>query len=286
MTRFRFLLAAAASLALSGCDLANSEYLRPIVELPAFFRGSAPAAPTPTAEEPTPHARSDAAWWSQFGSADLDRLIAQAQDRNFDLAAAEARIRQAMAQQDISAAPLFPSLDIASNATRQQTAPTASTSRTGSVARPVWSNRFNMQFEASYEIDFWGKNRAAADAAGATLQARRFDLATVALTTEANGSTMRASRWPTPKTFWPPSARARRRARPASSTSPRKSASSKASARRSRASSASSPSNTTRSACCSARRSVRATRPCRSPTCACPWSRQAYRRNCCVGARI
>jgi NodT family efflux transporter outer membrane factor (OMF) lipoprotein len=173
MTRFRFLLAAAASLALSGCDLANSEYLRPIVELPAFFRGSAPAAPTPTAEEPTPHARSDAAWWSQFGSADLDRLIAQAQDRNFDLAAAEARIRQAMAQQDISAAPLFPSLDIASNATRQQTAPTASTSRTGSVARPVWSNRFNMQFEA-------------ADAAGATLQARRFDLATVALTTEAN----------------------------------------------------------------------------------------------------
>ena len=120
MTRFRFLLAAAASLALSGCDLANSEYLRPIVELPAFFRGSAPAAPTPTAEEPTPHARSDAAWWSQFGSADLDRLIAQAQDRNFDLAAAEARIRQAMAQQDISAAPLFPSLDIASNATRHK----------------------------------------------------------------------------------------------------------------------------------------------------------------------
>lgn len=186
MTRSRLLVVAAAALSLSGCDLANSEYLRPIVELPAFFRASPAAAPAPAAEEAAPQPRSDAAWWSQFGSTDLDRLIAQAQDRNFDLAAAEARIRQALAQQEISAAPLFPSLDFTSNATRQQSAPTVSTTRTGAVARPVWSNRFNMQFEASYEIDFWGKNRAAADAANATLQARRFDLATVALTTEAN----------------------------------------------------------------------------------------------------
>jgi outer membrane protein, multidrug efflux system len=188
MTRFRLLVAAVCALSLSGCDLASSEYLRPIVELPAFFRGSAPAAPAAATvtEEAAPEPRNDAAWWSQFGSADLDRLIAQAQDSNFDLAAAEARIRQAMAQQQVSAAPLFPSLDFTSNATRQQSAPTASTSRTGSVARPVWSNRFNMQLEASYEIDFWGKNRAAADAANATLAARRFDLATVALTTEAN----------------------------------------------------------------------------------------------------
>ncbi len=186
MMRTRLLAVAAAALSLSGCDLANSEYLRPIVELPAFFRGSTQAAPAPAAEEAAPEPRSDAAWWSQFGSADLDRMIAQAQDRNFDLAAAEARIRQAIAQQEISAAPLFPSLDFTSNATRQQTAPTTTSSRTGTVARPVWSNRYNMQLEASYEIDFWGKNRAAADAANATLQARRFDLATVALTTEAN----------------------------------------------------------------------------------------------------
>jgi multidrug efflux system outer membrane protein len=186
MTRSRLFVLAAAALSLSGCDIANSEYLRPIVDLPAFFRGSTPAAPAPAAEAPTPETRSDATWWSQFGSADLDRLIAQAQDRNFDLAAAEARIRQAVAQQDISAAPLFPSLDFTNNATRQQSAPAASTSRTGSAARPVWSNRFNMQLEASYEIDFWGKNRSAADAANATLAARRFDLATVALTTEAN----------------------------------------------------------------------------------------------------
>jgi len=186
MTCSRLLALAAVSLALSGCDLAKSEYLRPIVELPAFFRANTQAAPAPAAEEPAGEPRDDAAWWSQFGSADLDRMIAQAQDRNFDLAAAEARIRQAMAQQQISAAPLFPSLDFTNSATRQQSAPTSSSSRTGIVARPVWSNSFNMQFEASYEIDFWGKNRAAADAANATLQARRFDLATVALTTEAN----------------------------------------------------------------------------------------------------
>ncbi|MCA3262598.1 MAG: efflux transporter outer membrane subunit [Telmatospirillum sp.] len=186
MTRSRLLVAAVAALSLSGCDLANSEYLRPIVELPAFFRANPAPTPAAAAEEAAPEPRNDAAWWSQFGSADLDRMIAQAQDRNFDLAAAEARIRQAIAQQEISAAPLFPSLDFTSNATRQQTAPTSTSTRTGTVARPVWSSRYNMQFEASYEIDFWGKNRAAVDAASATLQARRFDLATVALTTEAN----------------------------------------------------------------------------------------------------
>ena len=124
MTRSRLFALVATSLVLSGCDLANSEYLRPIVELPAFFRASPASAPAAGPQEATPEPVRDSVWWSQFGSADLDRLIAQAQDRNFDLAAAEARIRQAMAQQQISAAPMFPSLDFTSNASRQQSAPT------------------------------------------------------------------------------------------------------------------------------------------------------------------
>jgi outer membrane protein, multidrug efflux system len=186
MKRSRILAVVAAAFSLSACDLAKSDYLRPLVELPAFFRASPAPAPAAAAEPAEPPARADAEWWTQFGSADLDRLIAQAQDRNFDLAAAEARIRQALAQQEISSAGLFPSLDFTGNSRRQQAAPTTGTTRGGTVARPVWSNRFDMQLQASYEIDFWGKNRAAADAANATLAARRFDLATVALTTEAN----------------------------------------------------------------------------------------------------
>ncbi len=195
--RLRAALAAATALSLGACDLAKSEYLRPVVELPAYFRSlvqrepAAPATAIAPAPAPDPSEIWPAAdWWTNFGSADLDRLVALAQAGNFDLAAAEARIRQAIAQNEISAAGLFPSLSASGNAQRQQSAPSSTTAtRTGTVARPVWSNRFDMQLSTSYEIDFWGKNRAAADSAEASLAASRYNLATVALTTVSNVAT-------------------------------------------------------------------------------------------------
>ena len=185
-----FVLGAVAAF-LGGCDLAKIDYLRPIVDLPAFFR-AAPATPSPppaTADPAIETVWPEPGWWAQFGSADLDRLVATAQEANFDLAAAEARIRQAIAQAQVSGAPLLPSVTASANAQRQQTAPLNATNRAGTVPRPVWSSRYDMQLQASYELDFWGKNRAAADAAQASLAASRFDRATVALTTVANVAT-------------------------------------------------------------------------------------------------
>ena len=43
-------------------------------------------------------------------------------------------------------------------------------------------NVFNPVFTASYELDFWGKNRALRDAARAGAVASRYDQQTVALT--------------------------------------------------------------------------------------------------------
>jgi NodT family efflux transporter outer membrane factor (OMF) lipoprotein len=183
-------------IALGGC-IADSPYLRPIVELPAKFRemtGIGKSAQTERAEATPDAVAADvwpaANWWSAFGSTDLDRLIERARGANFDLVAAEARIRQAVAQTEIAGAPQYPDLTLSGGAQRQQAAATgSSSSRTGTQASPVWSNRFNLQVASTYEIDFWGKNRSAAEAARASLLASRYAAATTALTTVANVAT-------------------------------------------------------------------------------------------------
>lgn len=193
MSRSRIFGAIVASLTLGGCAT-DSPYLRPFVELPAKFREMTGIGRTEalTSVDATPDAIApdiwpQAEWWTAFGSADLNRLIARAQDANFDLAAAEARIRQAIAQAEIAGAPQYPDLTLSGSAQRQQSAPSSSSSsRTGSAAQPIWSNRFNFQLATTYEIDFWGKNRSAAEAARASIFASRYAAATTALTTVAN----------------------------------------------------------------------------------------------------
>lgn len=116
----------------------------------------------------------EADWWHGFGSAQLDQLIADAQRSNDDLAAAIARVREADAQARIAGAPLLPSLDLGATATRERAQVTG--------VGPEVYNVFNPALTASYEIDFWGKNRAAHQSATATAVASRFDQQTIALT--------------------------------------------------------------------------------------------------------
>ena len=113
-------------------------------------------------------------WWHGFGSARLNELISQAQSSNDDLAGAMARIQEADAQLRIAGAPLLPSLDLGATATRER----------ASVSGQGFSvfNVFNPVLSASYELDFWGKNRAARDQARALAVASRYDRETVALT--------------------------------------------------------------------------------------------------------
>jgi multidrug efflux system outer membrane protein len=115
-----------------------------------------------------------AQWWHGFGSAKLDELISEAEINNLDLAGAIARVQEADAQVRIAGAPLLPSLDLGATATRERT------QITGGGARVL--NVFSPGLSASYELDFWGKNRAARDAARAAAAASRYDQQVVALT--------------------------------------------------------------------------------------------------------
>jgi outer membrane protein, multidrug efflux system len=122
--------------------------------------------------------KSDAAlpslvWWRGFRSKELTDLIEEALTSNLDIAAAVARIVQADAQARIAGATLLPAIDFSGEASRSQ-AP-------GGTPR----NSVTAMLSASYEIDFWGKNRALLRAADETAVASRFDREVVALATVA-----------------------------------------------------------------------------------------------------
>ncbi|MEA3108665.1 MAG: outer membrane protein multidrug efflux system [Gammaproteobacteria bacterium] len=151
--------------AVAACSVGPT-YHRPDIAPPTQWREGPQAAAT----SPWP----EAGWWHGFGSSQLDELIAEAEHNNDDLAGAIARVQEADAQVRIAGAPLFPTLDLGADATRQRTAVPGS--------GPRLTNIFNPQFTASYELDFWGKNRALRNAARATAMASRFDQQTVALT--------------------------------------------------------------------------------------------------------
>jgi NodT family efflux transporter outer membrane factor (OMF) lipoprotein len=118
-------------------------------------------------------------WWRGFESDDLNALIGQAEHANDDLRAAVARVHQADAQRRIAGAPLLPSLELQATATRER-GPAAG-GGPAEIQRFATGNTFNPLLSASYELDFWGKNRAALAAATASASASRYDRTTVEL---------------------------------------------------------------------------------------------------------
>ena len=118
-------------------------------------------------------------WWRGFRSSELTKLMEEAQAENFDIGAAVARIQQADAQSKIVGAALFPQVNFDATATRTRS------SQAGSSGGGGGSERVSYQaaFSASYEIDFWGKNRAISLAAQENAVATRFDKDVVAITT-------------------------------------------------------------------------------------------------------
>jgi NodT family efflux transporter outer membrane factor (OMF) lipoprotein len=163
MSRMVLVVMAAA---LAACSTSPA-YRRPAVATPDTWRQSDGKQPTtwPTAD-----------WWKSYRSPQLDALISQALRQNFDLAAAIARVQQADAQVRITGAALLPSAALGGEVSRERQP--ASRSRSGTSET---STLQQVSLNASYEVDFWGKNRAAVSGAKASALASRYDRDTVAL---------------------------------------------------------------------------------------------------------
>lgn len=135
----------------AGCAL-TEPVVRPGQPLPAQWAEAAPAAIAPIHDS----------WWQDFGSAQLDALVAEAMSAAPDLRIQAERVVQAELALRQAGASLFPALNLGG----------------GSGTRNVdgdESGSTSIDLGASYEIDLWGRIAAGVDASRASLAATRFD---------------------------------------------------------------------------------------------------------------
>ena len=113
-------------------------------------------------------------WFRAFGSTELDSLIASAYGDNFDVQEANARLRQADARARAAGSAILPQVDFNADATSFSGHSSQGSAHETDTAALV---------SASYEVDFWGKNRAVRTSAEASRAASDADRAVVILTT-------------------------------------------------------------------------------------------------------
>lgn len=136
----------------SGCRV-GPRHEAPELELPSRFVES-----TATTE-----VASDARWWRSFGDATLDGLVERAIQGNVDLTIARERVLEARAVRDASVGPTRPSLDARAGISRN------GPSDSGAFQRGGDYSLFEAGFDASWEIDVFGRLAARVDAAEAAV---------------------------------------------------------------------------------------------------------------------
>ena len=165
MTRLSFSRATASAAVLAmaaGCTV-GPDYEPPVTQAPAQWTEAA----TPGLIGTGPEAgRQLERWWAAFKDPTLDRLVERAVADNLDLKIAEQRLLEARAQRAEAAAGFYPTLDGSASAERQRYSTALKFPPFGGIA-----NTFQAGFDASWEIDIFGKTRRAVEAADASVQA-------------------------------------------------------------------------------------------------------------------
>ena len=165
MTRLSFgrATASAAVLAMAAGCTVGPDYVPPETQAPAQWTEAA----TPGLIGTGPEAgRQLERWWTAFKDPTLDRLVERAVADNLDLKIAEQRLLEARAQRAEAAAGFYPTLDGSASAERQRYSTALKFPPFGGIA-----NTFQAGFDASWEIDIFGKTRRAVEAADASVQA-------------------------------------------------------------------------------------------------------------------
>lgn len=159
------LAALCGALALAGCASLSAPSAAPDagVAVPPAWSNAAPST--------APAARS--AWWQYFGDPALTALIGQALAANPSVASAQAALRQSRALVQVQQARLGPDVGVSGSAQRSRSASGES------------ANSFRAGFDASWEPDVFGGQRAARDAASLDAEASAFSLGEVQVSVAA-----------------------------------------------------------------------------------------------------
>ncbi|MGF6781352.1 efflux transporter outer membrane subunit [Paraburkholderia sp. GAS334] len=196
-------LAVLLCFALTGC-LVGPNFERPQTSTPDVFNRTQAAQASSKAVE----SAFGPEWWTLFNDPMLNSLEKQLTDANLDVAAASARLRQSRAEQRIAGAEEYPTLDGVASYNRERGSPNgilsllgvtptggkvASASGStplgvaplpGSKGSPAF-NLYQFGFDASWELDIWGRARRGVEAATALADASYEDRNAVLLSARA-----------------------------------------------------------------------------------------------------
>jgi outer membrane protein, multidrug efflux system len=177
MTRPAGLVCALLIASVSGCKV-GPNFVPPNEPVANEYAEAAAAAAA--AAQLNAAAEPDAAWWNQFHDPQLDRLEDQAVSSNLALKVAYLRILEARIQVQATRAQGLPSLNGTASYTREQlglagiakskgldspSTPAAVQDLVSSLEKPI--NLYQLGFDASWELDIFGKVSRAVEAADA-----------------------------------------------------------------------------------------------------------------------
>ncbi len=166
-----------AATALSACaTLPPPQAAR--VPKPASAYAATDSLAAPRAEWPAD------AWWTAYGDPQLDALMGEALAGSPGLAAAQARVRGAEAFAAQAQARELPQLT--ANASAQESKQSYNTGIPAQFVPQGYNGYGRLSLDFSWELDFWGKNRAAVAAATSELRAAQADAALARLMLSTN----------------------------------------------------------------------------------------------------
>ena len=173
--------ALAAAILLCGCTM-GPNFHRPETTPPPSWAGAA-SAPADLPSKPVARAYDGRLWWSVFKDPVLDGLVDEAMQQNLDLQTAALRIEEARAQRGSAASQGLPQVNGSGIGGRQRASKnglasaltgggSSSAGAGGSAAAPApspYSDLFDAGFDATWELDLWGKVRRGVEAADANI---------------------------------------------------------------------------------------------------------------------
>lgn len=200
----------ALMLGVSSCK-SGPDYERPSLALPEGYKSAA------ATESGSADLKLD--WWRMFNDSELNALCEEALEGNLDLSAAMARVVQARASAASVKSGFYPVISMNPSATRSGSSTQSAASETSGLdtvsstlgqvssllgavttlaqgeipslggtsatqsasagASSSTANRFQLPFDLSYEIDFWGRLQRSYESAQAQVQASIYDLEVV-----------------------------------------------------------------------------------------------------------